>query len=385
MKKRYLSTLFILLSISLAGCDLSGFNFYDSSTNSQSANTEETSSSSQVEVEYSNRVIEIEKTSTSETSTVIDAIEKVYDSVVVINAYTANSRGAGAGIIIGKENDGNNYFIVTCHHVIEDATRFEVILSNETKLDATLVGGDPTTDIAVLMVTSEETLTVSAFLEDSNTLKLGQTAIAIGNPLGTLANTVTCGIVSSLKRSITFSDGTTMELLQTDAAINSGNSGGGLFDIGGNLIGVVNAKYSSSGVEGLGFAIPSNTASKISNDLITYGYVPGRYLFGATISDGVYYERWYEQARVVYVDSVLTNSSAYGILKANDIITGVKIIYADETKEALTLSSFTTASEVNSFITNANLAIGDQIEFNVTRNSSKQTVTVTLKQYKYEI
>ena len=173
------------------------------------------------------------------------------------------STGAGSGVIITA--DGT---VVTNHHVVEDATRVKVILSTGDEYDAKLVASDAQTDIAVLKIEAVDLPFAS--VGNSNELVVGQEVIAVGNPLGKLGGTVTNGIISALERQITVDD-YTMTLLQTNTAINPGNSGGGLFDASGRLIGIVNAKYSQSGVEGLGFAIPINTAMKSAQDLIDVG------------------------------------------------------------------------------------------------------------------
>ena len=204
------------------------------------------------------------------------ATAAVKDSVVEITATVVSNRGtisagAGSGVIIHKDG-----IIVTNNHVIEGCDKIYVRLTNGDTYEAALRGTDEDGDIAILKITPQEgkPLTV-AKLGSSKSLLLGEEVIAIGNPLGELGGTVTNGIISATEREVSV-DGVKMKLLQTNAAINSGNSGGGLFNLAGELVGVVNAKYSASGVEGLGFAIPIDTAyEKSVKDLLQVGYVRG--------------------------------------------------------------------------------------------------------------
>ena len=184
--------------------------------------------------------------------------------------------GAGSGVVISE--DGR---IITCAHVVEGATSVTVRLTNGDSFEAKVLGSDSRTDIAVIKI--DATGLVAAKIGDSDKVVVGQSAIAIGNPLGTLGGTVTSGIISTLNREITI-DGQNYTLLQLDASINPGNSGGGLFDINGNLIGIVNAKSGSAGssttIEGLGFAIPINQAIDVASQLSDQGYVGGRVNLG---------------------------------------------------------------------------------------------------------
>ncbi len=217
-----------------------------------------------------------------------EVVAAVKDSVVEITTETAVrsnyfqqyvTSGAGSGVIIAKEG-----YVITNHHVIDGADTIVVRTTDGTEFPATLVGSDSATDVAVLKIDpADKTLTV-AVLGDSSKLLVGEDAIAIGNPLGSLGGTVTNGIISALDREITI-DGESMRLLQTNAAVNPGNSGGGLFNLAGELIGVVNAKSSGENVEGLGFAIPINTAQSVAEQLIEYGYVRGRVDIGLKLID----------------------------------------------------------------------------------------------------
>ncbi len=187
------------------------------------------------------------------------------------------TEGAGSGVIISKDG-----YIATNNHVIEGASKIGVRLKDGTEYEATLVGRDSETDIAVLKIDAKGL--TSVVFGDSDNLVVGELAVAIGNPLGKLGGTATAGIISALDRQITI-DGKDMTLLQTDASINPGNSGGGLFDQNGKLIGIVVAKSIGSNVEGLGFAIPINTAKTVISEILEHGYVKGRPDVGMSFSD----------------------------------------------------------------------------------------------------
>ncbi len=182
------------------------------------------------------------------------------------------SSGAGSGVIIS--DDG---YIITNNHVISGADTITVRTTDAKEYSAKLVGTDSETDVAVIKIEAEGL--TPAIIGDSSRLIVGETVVAIGNPLGELGGTVTNGIISALDREITI-DGDTMTLLQTNAAINPGNSGGGLFSLYGELVGIVNAKSSGNDVEGLGFAIPINNVYDVVQQLLEFGYVRGRPYLG---------------------------------------------------------------------------------------------------------
>lgn len=337
-----------------------------------------------------NNITEIVKIKESELSyvpsTVEEAVEAVYDSVVVINASSINSSSSGSGVMIGESNEYT--YIITCHHVIENESSFQVILNDGTSYSAILIGGDKESDIAIIAI-EKVGLQLATFISDSHNVGLASTVIAIGNPLGTLGGSVTVGVVSSTNRLIEMSDGTKKDLIQTDAAINSGNSGGGLFNTKGELIGIVNAKYSATGVEGLGFAIPANTAKSIAIGLIEKGYVEGRYNLGVTFSDGYYRTNGYfgKTYKVVYVSNIDSNGSCSGLLQYEDILVGVEIIYKDSSKESVLLTDFSEAQEVTNFFNSIELSIGDKIIYQIKRgtiDSATLEVQVEVLQYVYK-
>ena len=204
--------------------------------------------------------------------TVSEIIKKNEDSIVeiVVSGSTQGmwgqlelTQGAGSGVIVREDG-----YIATNSHVIEGANKVEVTLHNGDSYNATIVGSDAMNDIAVIKIDAKDLVPVT--IGDSSRLSVGDLAVAIGNPLGQLGGTATAGIISALDRNLTI-EGTPLTLIQTDAAINGGNSGGGLFDSRGELIGIVESKAAAVGVEGLAFALPINAVSGIINDLIENG------------------------------------------------------------------------------------------------------------------
>ena len=293
-------------------------------------------------------------------------VEIKTESVVKGNFYYGDyvTEGAGSGVII--TSDG---YIVTNHHVIDGATKIIVTLTNTKSYEATLIGKDAQTDLALLKI--EETNLTAAILGNSDELKVGEVAIAIGNPLGNLGGTVTDGIISSLSRELTI-EGQKMTLLQTNAAVNPGNSGGGLFNIYGELIGVVNAKSDGENVEGLGFAIPVNVAKKVVEDLMQNGYVTGRVKIGISmveIFDQSTAFRYGVNKYGVYVYTIEENSPAQeGGLQIGDrllSVEGTTIESVDQLKDKI-----------------QEYAVGDTVEFKVERNNKEVKVYIVLGEAK---
>ncbi|SDN44166.1 serine protease Do [Fictibacillus solisalsi] len=225
------------------------------------------------------------------TDNVTDAVAKTRDAVVeVLNIQQGQfwnqggkqqAAGSGSGVIYKKE--GGKAYIVTNNHVVKDASRLEVTLSNGSKLKGTLRGTDPLMDLAVVEVDGSKVKDVAQF-GSSSSLKPGEPAIAIGNPLGTFPGSVTQGVVSSADRTMPVDideDGNPdwqAEVIQTDAAINPGNSGGALINVAGQVIGINSSKIAQEEVEGIGFAIPADTAKPIISDLEKYGEVKRPFL-----------------------------------------------------------------------------------------------------------
>lgn len=227
-----------------------------------------------------NTVVNVSDAEIAETD-LSKAAASAFHSVVVIDTFASQSAaesgdasGAGSGVIWTADG-----YIVTCNHVIDGFPVIRVTLADGSTYFADVVGTDARTDLAVLRINATKLPAITARGTD---LVLAETVIAIGNPLGVLSNTVSSGILSCLARAITI-EGQTMTLIQIDAAVNHGNSGGGLFDANGSLIGIVNAKSTGDSVEGIGFAIPINTVLEVCNQLIEQGYVTGRPRLGIEV------------------------------------------------------------------------------------------------------
>lgn len=306
--------------------------------------------------------------------TTTEIVEKTADSVVEITTEqvatgTFNQqyiqKGAGSGVIISKDG-----YIITNYHVIEGASHITVNLRDKTEYtDVEVVGTYSDGDIALLKVKAKEDLKAATF-GDSSKLSVGDYAVVIGNPLGQLGGTVTDGIISALDREVTI-DNETMNLLQTNAEISPGNSGGGLFNGNGELIGIVNAKSSSESAEGIGFAIPINDVQDVLSDLKKYGYVKGQIDLGMSLSDiNSTAQLWMYGASQtgVYVTSVNNGSNAAKAgFQTGDIITKVN---GTEVKST---------TELNTQI--KKLKVGDKVTFGVTRGSRTGTITMTLEEY----
>ena len=271
--------------------------------------------------------------------------------------------GAGSGVIISSDG-----YILTCAHVVSGASNITVSIGDK-DYPATLVGEDTTSDIAVVKV--DATGLTPATVGNSDSLKVGESVMAVGNPLGELGGTVTSGIVSALNRSVTIqgtSSTNTMSLIQMDASVSPGNSGGGLFNMNGELIGLVNAKSSSSDAEGLGFAIPINDAIKVAQDLLENGYVSGRPYMGITylaVTDAQTAAQLNVNAYGVYVVDVVQGGPAD---KAG-LKTGDRIVSIDGTEIAQ-------KDDLGTLIQQH--AAGDTLSITVAREGQMQTVSLTL-------
>ena len=292
-------------------------------------------------------------------SVVAITTEQMSSSQTWFGGYYVQS-GAGSGIVISQDG-----YILTCAHVVSGATSVKVQLNgNDESYDATIIGADSTSDIAVLKI--EATGLTPAVIGDSDKLAVGETTVAVGNPLGTLSNTVTQGIVSALNRQVTV-ENNNMTLIQTDTSISPGNSGGGLFNANGELIGVVNAKSSYSEAEGIGFAIPINTAMDIAQQLIENGSV-ARPVLGVSIldiQDSSTAQQYGVSALGVYVADVTKGGGA----EAAGVQRGDRIIAIDDTAVSST-------SVVKSYL--ADKEVGDTVSLQVERDGKVLTLNVTL-------
>ena len=274
-----------------------------------------------------------------------------------VNQYV--TEGAGSGVVYSEDG-----YILTNNHVIEGASNITVSMHDGTEYDATLVATDSQSDIAVLKINATRLTPVT--FGDSDSLSVGDLAVVIGNPLGTLAGTATDGIVSGLEREITL-NGKNMTLMQISASVNPGNSGGGVFDQYGNLIGLVVAKSSGSDVEGLGFAIPSNTVASVAESLISNGYVTGRPAAGITIvdltsaSDAMKYG---VSVTGVYIQEVTGSNAESAGLKAGDLI---YMIDGEQVTGSDMLVQTIQSHE-----------IGDKVTFTIVRDDQMMEIQVTL-------
>lgn len=310
-----------------------------------------------------------------------DVVNRTADSVVEITQYSTSTsmfsqnytqEGNGSGVIISTDG-----YILTNNHVISGAEKISVRLKNGEEYEAKLIGKDSKTDIAIIKIDAKDLTT--AKIGDSSKALVGDFVLAIGNPLGQLGGTVTYGYISALEREITI-EGSTMNLMQFDAAVNPGNSGGGLFNANGELIAIVSAKSTGYDVEGLGFAIPVNDVSTVINDILTHGYATNRPFLGVSMSDSAYssgnnpygglFSMFFQQIQYgASVVEVLEDSPAEKAgIEAGDIIVSI---------DGKVVSS---SSEATSEIANHN--VGDEIEIGLIRDGRTKTVTVTLTEYK---
>ena len=305
-----------------------------------------------------------------ETLTIPDVVALVKNSVVEIYTEipTYNGRfvdsGAGSGVVIGKSENGKTAYIITNNHVISGAQTITVRFNNGEEFKAKLCGTDSNTDVAVVSIDAPENITV-AELGSSAGLVVGEGVVAIGNPLGELGGTVTNGIVSALAREVEI-DGQAMTLLQTNAAVNPGNSGGGLFNMKGELIGVVNAKSGGDNVENIGFAIPIDTAYDIACELITHGYVTGRVDLGLSLVDVTdTYTAWYYGVSSL---GVYVYESKY----STEIEAGDRIVSVNGTDVA-------TSADIKSIISECN--VGDVVTVRISRRGKQTDIQLTLREY----
>lgn len=285
-----------------------------------------------------------------------------------MQGMSQTSQAEGSGIIISEDG-----YILTNNHIINstdssiyyevsEATKVTVYLYNdETPYEATIIGTDEQTDLAVIKIENENL--TAAELGDSDSIKIGEFAMAIGNPLG-MESSVTSGIISAVNRSVTTDDGTTYNLIQTDAAINSGNSGGALVNAEGKVIGINTLKLSGSGIEGMGFAIPINETIEIYKDLIDHGKVLRPYIgIGGVDLDEASAE-YYKLPTGIYVKEIYSNSpAALADLEKGDVIT------------AIDGNKVKSMEELNEVKNSKN--IGDEITLDVYRNG--KTISVKIK------
>ena len=375
---------------------------------------------------YNNNVtVNVVESNTVKYNSTVEMIEALSPTVYEVYAKeSVSSTGVacGSGTIIAdniatqptEEKQPVTYFMLTCHHVIDSLELFMVKDMYGNEFNAKLIGGDPQTDIAVLCFTPEEdgfisvegqpnvftkdgkTLTVkkatvriekNADGSDSNPIKIGESVYAIGNALGVLGGSVSHGIISSKNRDVTFEGKKLTGLIQTDCLVNGGNSGGGLFDEQGNLIGVINGGYTGD-VQGINFAIPSDTAFDVFNQIVStynginYGYVKGRASFKLSLANltsgsdlALYqYNETFFGDPTVYVVAVAPIFK--GKFLVNDIIKSVQVRSEKEYKVS-------TVTALINYINGLKYEIGDKIVFKLVRNKQEVQVEIELEQFIY--
>ena len=281
--------------------------------------------------------------------------------------YQTTAAASGSGFILTADG-----YILTNYHVIENSDSVKVTMYDGTSYDATIVGYDESNDIAVLKI--DATGLTPVVLGDSDKLNVGDSVVAIGNPLGELTFSLTSGAVSALNREVTLSSNVTMDLIQTDCAINSGNSGGALFNLYGEVIGITNAKYSSSGssseasIDNIGFAIPINSVRSIVESIIKNGYIVKPYI-GVSVEDVSSEMTSYGLPAGAVVRSVTDGApAAQAGLQANDIITAVD---GTEISGSNDLVQIVTAKKA-----------GDTLKLSVYRQGQTLELTVTVAEQK---
>lgn len=275
--------------------------------------------------------------------------------------FKTTSAASGSGFIISTDG-----YILTNYHVIEDADSVTVALFGGETYDAALIGYDESNDIAVLKIDAEDLAPV--IWGDSDTLNIGDSVVAIGNPLGELTFSLTAGAVSAKDREVTLSSSVTMNLLQTDCAINSGNSGGALFNMYGEVVGITNAKYSgssnsSASIDNIGFAIPINSVRSIVESIIEKGYISKSYI-GVSVMDVSEESQLYGVPAGIAVQSVSEGSPAEeGGLVAGDVITAVN----GESMDRDGLVNFV-----------GNTSVGDTLTLSIYRQGETMELTVSV-------
>lgn len=307
----------------------------------------------------------IQKDVTVTDSGIADAVNKVYDSVVVIENYINDRVGSSGTGFVFKTDDEYGY-ILTNYHVVDNSKKIIVTFTNDKKIEATLVGVDEYSDIAVLKVEKSNIISV-AEIGNADNLRVGDTTFTVGAPLDSSVYswTVTRGILSGKNRLVEVAidnSNSVMEVLQTDAAINSGNSGGPLCNSNGEVIGITNMKIASSTIEGMGFAIPIDNAIKTANDLID-GKIVSRPYLGVSIYDAS--NNIFSNNTGIYVENVQKNSVA----EKAGIEEGDKILKVNNESVSSTAQFRYQLYKYN---------VGDKITLTIERNGKEKKISVTL-------
>lgn len=291
----------------------------------------------------------------------------VYVETTVSAGYRGTATSSGSGFFVTDTG-----YIVTNYHVVDGGSSFKVTTYDNKEYNAKLVGYEDSNDIAVLKIDGDSSFNGVKY-GNSSSLCVGDNVYVIGNPLGDLTYTLTSGVVSALNRLIKSDDGSLINMFQTDAAVNSGNSGGPVFDGTGSVVGIATAKYASSSIEGLSFCIPINDVRSMIDDIINQGYVSGKASLGVSVYDAGYrnytyfsvYSSSVSGAKVAAVGSGSAADKA-GI-KVNDIITAIDGYAIDS---ASTLKTYLTAFKA-----------GNTVKLTVSRNGAKSEIEITLDEY----
>lgn len=402
-QKRKLSWLTPIISGIIGGSLVLGV------TTFQHSGTEKTTSAAQTQATEtttsSSQNTKTEKLSSSSSTDVSTMVENISPAIVGISNYQKHSQsgmfgfessesgttsgngsgssseeetGTGSGVIYKKAN--GKAYIITNNHVVEGASKLTVSLSNGKEVEGKLVGSDSLTDLAVVEISAANVEKVATFGDSSN-LKAGEQVVAIGNPLGKdLSRTVTQGIISGVNRTVsvdTSAGETEMNVIQTDAAINPGNSGGALLNKKGEVIGINSMKISETGVEGIGFAIPSNDVKPIAEQLLSKGKIERPYI-GISMMDLSQVPENYQTGTLgltssqlnkgIYIGQVASGSPAEKAgLKENDVIISLN---GKETDSGSSLRS----------ILYKNTKIGETVKVTIIRNGKTMTKQVKLDQ-----
>lgn len=296
----------------------------------------------------------------------VNSVVYVETSGTSAGLYQSSATSSGSGFIVTDSG-----YIVTNYHVVEGGKSYKVTTYDNKEYDAKLIGYEESNDIAVLKIEGDSFQSVK--YGNSSSISVGDDVYVIGNPLGDLTYTLTSGVVSALNRLIKSDDGSLINMFQTDAAVNSGNSGGPVFDSTGSVVGIATAKYASSSIEGLSFCIPINDVRSMIDDIINQGYVSGKASLGVSVYDAGYrnysYFSFYTSstagAKVMAVGNGTAAQKA-GI-KENDTIVAIDGYTVDSVS---TLKTYLTAFKA-----------GDTVKITVSRNGAKSDITVTLDEY----
>jgi len=393
-KKRIFPTLLATLSGAVLGSILTVYstNYVDLNELIHLPLVEGSTVKKEEQTTSSENIVPIEKTSSNSSSQMLDSIENVSEAVVGVvnvqqqtNNYYQNTQsesdsqdsGTGSGVIFKK--NGDIAYIVTNNHVIEGADRVEVSLANGNRVEAKVVGTDPLSDIAVLKIDSKNATVVASFGE-SSALRVGEQVAAIGNPLGLdFSGSVTQGIISSKERTVAVSTSEgdwDLNVIQTDAAINPGNSGGALINSSGQVVGINSLKISEEGVEGLGFAIPTEDVKPIIEDLLEDGKVSRPYL-GVGLQSINELDAYTRQSQLKLSDEVTEGVVVYSVDPSSSAASaGLQV------KDVIVSIDGTKVSTVGDFrkYLYTQATIGKESKIDVYRNGEKISLTIKISE-----